>query len=232
MVIAAWVASLGIVLGEGRADSAEGPDNESSSTVQCYGFQVYTLDCVGNIDTDNGTLLTFDEQVLPFDFGAIEFGDFRLDIERVSSYYGGLCLVIDAFGEPGNLTFREENGKHIQDIQYVGQPLVVLNGWEYISRDSQGIIIDHRWGSMQIAAYDWRDGTWAPSDGIVIEASTGTTISGASLCLMVFEPSGTTSIPEFDLLTGCVAGVALIMLARRNRRKSPDTVPRDPNWID
>ena len=210
--------SLGVVLNESSADTVIEQPSDSASTIQSYGFRVYALNCTGIVDTGSGTLLTFDERELPFDFSEIKFGDFRLDADIVDSYYGGICLAVSTSGQSGNLTFREQNGKHVQDIRYQGQPLVALNGWEYISRDDDGRIIDHRWGSMQIAAYDWSDGKWCPSEGILVEKPDYVTISNAALYLMVFEPSSTTSIPEFDLIPGCAAGIAAIVILRKVRR--------------
>lgn len=217
--------AIGLFLSEGSADSVDAQEADSDPTEGCYEFRAYTLNCSEESLVGAGTLFTFDERELPFDFSEVRFGDFRLDTEHVESYYAGLSLVIGAYGPCANLTFKEGNGKHIQDIRYEGQPLIVLNGWEYVSRDCDNKIIDHRWGSMQITAYDWRDGAWAPGVGVLVEGQENVTISSVSMCLMVFEPSNITSIPEFDLLSGCLAGIFLIMLVRRARRKSTTAIP-------
>jgi hypothetical protein len=78
---------------------------------------------------------------------------------------------------------------------------------------------------MQIPAYDWRDGAWTPRDGILVESQGDVTISSVSMCLMVFEPSSTTSIPEFGLLPGCLVAIVLIMLVRKARRESAEAIP-------
>lgn len=226
VTLLAGAVSLGVFLNEGSAGAADAKETDSESTKRGYEFIVYTLNCSGESSTGTGTLITFDEHELPFDFSEIRFGDFRMDTQYVDSYYGGLCLVISAYGPCGNLTFKEGNGKNIQEIRYEGQPLIVLNGWEYVSRDSDGKIIDRIWGSMQTPAYDWRDGTWVPSDGILVESLDDMTLSNASLCLMVFEPSNTTSIPEFNLVLGCMACAILVVLVRRARSRSTEaTLP-------
>lgn len=212
--------AVGVFLGEGSANSVEPQETDSDSSESSYLFRVYTLNCSGESQAGAGTVFTFDERELPFDFSEIRFGDFRLDAQHVDTYYGGLCLIIGADGPCANMTFKEGNGKQIQDIRYEGQPLIVLNGWEYVSRDSDNQIIEHRWGSMQIPAYDWRDSAWTPSDGILVECQDDVTISSVSMCLMVFEPSDMTPIPEFGLLPGCIAAIVLIVIVRRARRGS------------
>jgi hypothetical protein len=68
---------------------------------------------------------------------------------------------------------------------------------------------------MEIPAHDWKDGSWLPESGILIEHPANVTITRATIDLMVFEPSSTTDIPEFTPVHASVAAAALILLMRR-----------------
>ncbi|MBN1677688.1 MAG: hypothetical protein JW880_04045 [Candidatus Thermoplasmatota archaeon] len=201
-------------LSESGVSTQESSEGQSNGT---YEFVVYVLNHTTRTSNGTTTLFTFDIDQLPFDFDDLEFGDFREDPCYLSRYYGGMSLLARAEGSTTNISFEEANGKPIEQIAYQSQSLVVLNGWESVSKDGAGVVIDHKWGSMQIVAYDWRDGGWSPGDGIAVEHPAEVTVSGATLCLMVYEPGDTTDIPEFGPLLACVTLVVLVFLARRRR---------------
>jgi len=184
-----------------------------------YDLAVHTLNHTSRVSNDTATVFTFNADQLPFDFGSLLFGEFRGDSEYSSTYYAGMSLLAWANGPNASIDFLECGGKPIEEISYQGQSLVVLNSWESISKDCQGRTIDHRWGSMQIAAYDWRDGCWSPEQGIEIEHPEGVTVSGVTLCLMVYEPGSSTDIPELGPVSACVALAVVVMIARRLRRQ-------------
>ena len=191
-----------------------------------YQLKTYVLWHTDINSAEDATSIVFDESELPFRFDTLVFGDFRLDANCSANYFGGMSLLVDASGASANLTFREYSGNVIQELEYEGQPLIVLSGWEALSRDSDGSVIEHIWGSMQIVAYDWKEGRWKPSGGIVVNHPKGFTVVGARLCVMVFEPVPSTEIPEFRLAPVCMMAAALMMLiGRRLSRTSILDVP-------
>jgi len=207
----------------------DAPEDDAASTQETtaeqgsnsYEFVVYMLNHTIRASTGNGTLFGFDSAQLPFDFSEIIFGEFRGDTEFRNRYYAGLSLLARAEGPNASIRFLEADGKLVEQIVYQGQSLIVLNGWESTSKDGKGKVISHSWGSMQIAAYDWEGGSWSPEEGIVVEHPSDVTVTSASLCLMVYEPGGTTDIPEYGPGLVCVALVLLILVVRRQRpRKS------------
>lgn len=200
-------------------DAATAQETGTEQPDDSYEFAVYTLNHTSRVSTENGTAFTFDSGQLPFDFREVIFGEFRGDTEFSCRYYAGMSMLAQAEGQNASIRFVEANGKTIEDIAYQGQTLVVLNGWESVSRDSKGRIIDHSWGSMQIAAYDWRDGLWSPEQGIVAEHPANVTASSAALCLMVYEPGKGTEIPELRPAAACLALAIVVMLARGRRRQ-------------
>lgn len=194
-------------LGSGEATSK--PYNNS------YELKTYTLNLTLMTPSQLNTSLVFDESQLPFLFETLIFGDFREDSASSCRYFGGISLLVKAAGASTNITFRESNGRLIQGIQYQGQPLIVLSGWEYVSWDSDGSVMERTWGSMQTVAYDWKEGAWTPSNGIVVEHPTDFTVKGAQLCIMVFEPAPGSAIPEFGFMPVCLAVTALMIMIRR-----------------
>jgi hypothetical protein len=203
----------------------DAPEDDAASTQETtaeqgsnsYEFAVYMLNHTVRSLTGNGTLFGFDSTQLPFDFSEIIFGEFRGDTEYRSRYYAGLSLLARAEGPNASIRFLEGDGKLVEQIGYQGQSLIVLNGWESISKDGKGKVIDHSWGSMQIAAYDWEDGSWSPEEGIAVEHPSEVTVTSASLCLMVYEPGDTTEIPEFGPMLICVGLTLLVLVVRKHR---------------
>ncbi len=200
---------------EGDVAAQESPTGGLNNT---YRFVVYSLNHTSRSTEGTVTSFTFDASKLPFDFRELRFGEFRCDMEYCSRYYGGMSLLAIAGGAPADISFAEDNGKTIERIEYQGQPLIVLNSWEYVSKDSRGTVIDHRWGSMQIPAYDWRDGTWSPEAGIVVEHPVDMTLSSATLCILVYEPTISTDIPEFGPLAVCLGLCIMLAIIARTRR--------------
>jgi hypothetical protein len=85
--------------------------------------------------------------------------------------------------------------------------------------DNNGAVIDHAWGSMAIPAHDWKDGSWIPEIGILIEHPANVTITKATIDLMVFEPTSNTEIPEFTPLHASMLAAVLILLIRKGMTK-------------
>lgn len=203
-----------------EGDAASAQETVAEQDINTYVFAVYGLNHTERIPTGTGTLFTFDSGQLPFDFSKLDYGEFRGDTEFTSRYYAGMSLLVRAEGANASIRFLEGNGKSVEQIAYQGQSLIVLNGWESTSRDSKGKVIDNVWGSMQIVAYDWRDGLWCSETGIMVEHPANVTVSGASLCLMVYEPGSGTEIPEFGPVSACGALAILVMLLTRRKRPS------------
>lgn len=229
-VLAAVLGFVALMLCDQVPGSLQGgdvnaQDTQTAQVNNTYEFAVYMLNHTRRTSTGTSTWFTFDAGELPFNFDDLLFGEFRQDTEYCSRYYGGLSLLVRAEGAAASIKFSERNAKEIETIIYKGQHLIVLNGWESVSRDSQGSIIDHRWGSMQIPAYDWRDGLWSPGSGITVKHPTNVTISTAALCLMVYEPMGNTDIPEYGLVHACIALAAVVILLRR-RMAQPRTTEK------
>jgi hypothetical protein len=72
---------------------------------------------------------------------------------------------------------------------------------------------------MAIPAHDWKDGSWIPESGILIEHPANVTITNATIHLMVFEPASNTDIPEFAPLYAIMLVAVLILLIRRQMTK-------------
>jgi hypothetical protein len=198
-------------------DAASTQETTAEQGNNSYEFAVYMLNHTVRAPTSNGTLFRFDSAQLPFDFSELVFGEFRGDTEFRSRYYAGLSLLARAEGPNASIGFLEADGDLVEQIGYQGQSLIVLNGWESISKDGKGKVMDHTWGSMQIAAYDWVDGSWSPEEGIIVNHPVDMTVTSATLCLMVYEPANSTEIPEFGLGLACVALALLVLIVRRQR---------------
>jgi hypothetical protein len=198
-------------------DAASTQETTAEQGNNSYEFAVYILNHTVRAPTGDGTLFGFDSAQLPFDFSELVFGEFRGDTEFRDRYYAGFSLLARAEGPNASIRFLEADGKLVEQIGYQGQSLIVLNGWESISKDGKGKVIDHTWGSMQIAAYDWEEGSWSPEEGIAVEHPSEMTVTSASLCLMVYEPGGSTDIPEFGPGLACVALALLVLIVRRQR---------------
>jgi len=180
-----------------------------------YKMRVYSLNHSERDPVSIGTFFRFDTRQLPFGYSSLRFGDFKEDTQFTSRYYAGMGLLTGAVGSNASVSIREGNGRLIQEIAYHGQSLIVLGGWQAISRDSTGSVLDYSWGLIEILAHDWKDGSWIPEDGILIEHPKNITITKATIDLIVFEPTGVTDIPELTPLPASVAVAVLILLMRR-----------------
>ena len=201
----------------------ERPVNGDKSSVNppsnCYEMRVYALNHTERNSISIGTLFRFNAHDLPFDFGSLRFDDFREDSKYSSRYYAGMGLLASADGYNATVTLWEGNGHFILEIAYHGQSLIAVGGWESISRDNNGAVIDHSWGSMAVPAHDWKDGSWIPENGILIEHPANVTITKATIDLMIFEPASKTDIPEFTPLHASLVAMVMILLTRRGMTK-------------
>jgi hypothetical protein len=206
--------------GPGNEKALDGDKTSVNPPINRYELRIYSLNDTERYSLSMGTLFRFTTHDLPFDFGSLGFGDFREDVGCSSRYYAGMGLLASAGGRNATLTLWEPNGHLIQEIAYHGQSLIAVGGWESISMDNDGAVMDHSWGSMAIAAHDWKDGNWNPESGILVEHSTNVTITKATIDLMVFEPTGTTDIPEFaPVPAGLMAAVLIFLIRRRMTRR-------------
>jgi len=203
----------------GEEESVNGDKSSIAPPYNGYEMKVYALNDTMRNPLSFGTLFRFDADELPFEFESLRFGDPREDTEYSSRYYAGIGFLANADGSNARLIFREGNGHLIQEIAYHGQSLIAMGGWESISKNETGSVMNQSWGSMAIAAHDWQDGSWAPEDGILIEHPANVTIFEATIDLMVFEPISNTDIPEFTPLHASILAAFLILLARRRVTK-------------
>ena len=218
-LVVAFIFLSQLIQGLGEQEQVDGEKSSVKPSDNCYEMRVYALNHTEMNSTSTGTLFRFDAQDLPFEFGSLRFGDFREDTEYSSRYYAGMGLLAGADGSNATVTLREGNGNLIQEIAYHGQPLIALGGLESISRDKNGSVMDHSWGSMAIPARDWKDGSWIPESGILIEHPANVTITKATIHLMVFEPTSNTDIPEFTPLYAIMVAAVLILMIRRRMTK-------------
>lgn len=200
-------------------DKTSAQDAVTEPPFNSYEFAVYALNHTSRTSDGTTTVFSFDGGHLPFDYGSLLFDEFRGDTACTSRYYAGMSLLAWVEGPQADLEFLENGGSAIEEISYQSQALVVLNGWECTSEDGQGRVLDHSWGSMQIVAYDWRDSTWNPEQGIAVEHPAEITISRTSLCLMVYEPTASTDIPEFGSVFACLAFCAVVLTVRRLKKR-------------
>ena len=203
----------------GEEESVNGDKSSITPLDNGYEMKVYALNDTMRSPLSFGTLFTFDAHELPFEFGSLRFGDPREDTEYSSRYYAGMGFLANASGSNASLIFWEGNGNLIQEVAYQGQSLIALGGWESNSTDNTGSVMNQSWGSMAIPAHDWKDGSWVPEDGILIEHPANVTISKATIDLIVFEPTSNTDIPEFTPLHVSILAAFLILLARRRVTK-------------
>lgn len=207
------------VQSRGEEESVNGDKSSITPHYNGYEMRVYALNDTIRCPLGFGTLFTFDAHDLPFEFGSLRFGDHREDTQYSSRYYAGMGFLANASGPNASLIFREGNGNLIEEIAYQGQSLIALGGWESVSTDDTGLVMNDSWGSMAIPAHDWKDGSWVPEDGILIEHPTNVTILKTTIDLMVFEPSSNTDIPEFSPLLASILAAFLILSARRRFKK-------------
>ena len=195
-------------LGRSGADADSSPDTPRGLY---YDFRVHALNCTSLSSTANGTLFRFNADDLPFEFSSICFGDYRADGTFSQKYYGGSGILVDATGLSTVMTLREGGGQFISAIDYHGQAQVVFNGKvESVTFPSNSTTYD---GTDRIIQ-DWREGSWSPQEGVLVEHTSNVTLADAKFYLMTLEPSGTTDIPEFDPLLTVGAMIALFLIIR------------------
>jgi len=195
-----------------QIDMAKTTPASSGST---YLWRVYVLNQTTRNVGANGTTFVFKLADLPLDFASLQFGDFRADSQYVRTYYGGCGILVNGSGTNANITLREVNGKLVSSISYSGQNPIVFSG-ERKSVSYPSSVTTY--SGTEKLIQDWRNGTWNPGQGILIEHPMGLTLARSDFCLMVFEPSGPTEIPEFDLiLVGVVTCIVVVSIGRAKR---------------
>lgn len=198
-------------------------DNEASQAVTSqpavisneYIWRVYELNQTARTDNSTGTMFTFRTEDLPYDFRSIQFGDFRADAGHTGKYYGGCGILVNASGTNATIALRESSGSLISTVPYNGQDLIVFSG-ERISVSYPSA--STRYYGTDRMIQDWRNGTWSPNDGIVVEHPGNVTLSGSEFCLMVFEPDGDIEIPEFQGFPFVIACILAVLVIFRRRR--------------
>jgi len=220
MALAVIVASLvlGITLSPTTDDEAVTETNNSQqSVVQVnYQWKVYVLNQTERSEATNGTTFSFNNDDLPQEFGTILFGDFRTDTYGQGTYYGGCGILVEASGASETITLREIDGKFVSSVQYNGQDPVVFSG-ERRSVSYPNLTTSYY--GTDLIVQDWRNGTWSPDQGILVEHPVDVTMVGSEFYLMLFEPESDIEIPEFQdlpLVLALTLGVMAIV-SRRNR---------------
>lgn len=159
------------------------------------------------------TSFLFNMDDLPFAFESIAFGDFRTDAEHLATYYGGCGILVDAGGETGTVVLKEGTGKLVASVQYLGQDLIVFSGER---RSASYPVASTSYYGTDKMIEDWRNGTWSPSIGVVLEHAQNVSLYSATFCLMVFEP-GPVLVPELNNLLIVVVFTPLIVFLVRRR---------------
>jgi len=196
--------------------SVDTKDTNSVPANNSYEFRVYALNQTSSMTTEDGTCFCFDIGDLPFDLCSLQFGDFRTDTNYSLKYFGGSGILVSACGENATLVIREYTGRIISEVRYHGQGLIVLSGeTKYCSYPSGA-----SWNGTDAMVQDWRGGTWAPDDGILIEHPENVSLSDAKFYVMVFEPAGSMLLPEFGVVP-VIALTLLLVAFLRNRKVGP-----------
>ena len=214
MLILALGISFALALGVLLPREDKGAEDRNSSVEGSprlvYEFRVYPLDATTMTRTQNGTVFSFDVSDLPFDFNSIYFGDFRLDNKHSHIYYAGSGIRVNATGANATVTLKEGNGKAVSRIDYHGQDQILFNGW-IESVTYPGVMTTYNGTDLMVQ--DWRIGSWAPNDGILVEHPTNVTPQSASFFLMAFEPQIASGIPEFStVVTPVVTLTTLVVM--------------------
>jgi hypothetical protein len=211
VVLAALTISQNVPIG-----SVDTKDTKSVPANNSYEFRVYALNQTSSMTTENGTCFCFDIGDLPFDLCSLQFGDFRTDTSYSLKYFGGSGILVSACGENATLVIRECTGRLISEVRYHGQGLIVLSGeTKYCSYPSGA-----SWNGTDAIVQDWRGGTWAPGDGILIEHPENVSLSDAKFYVMVFEPAGSMLLPECEVVP-VIALTLLLVAFLRNRKVGP-----------
>lgn len=175
--------------------STESTKSIPSAAANPYQWRVYMLNQSTVLAQGAGTSFSFRAEDLPFNFGSISFGDFRSDADHRATYYGGCGILVNASGVAALLVLRESSGKFISSVNYIGQNLIVFSGeTKSVSYPTEST----SYSGTDKLIEDWRNGTWSPNDGIVIEHPKSVSVTESVFCFMVFEPSGEILIPEFQ----------------------------------
>jgi len=207
--------SLGLILvPSAEEESGSETSNSSQSVVPVeYKWKVYVLNQTSMYDASNGTVFSFRTEDLPHEFGSILFGDFRADLEGEGTYYGGCGILVEASGSCASIILRETDGKFISSVPYNGQDPVVFSGER--RSVSYPSVTTSCYGT-DLIIQDWRNGTWAPDEGILVEHPEEVTMVASEFCLMLFEPEGDIEIPEFgDFATVIVLAVGTLTIVTR-----------------
>ena len=215
-ILLAFVLAVLFVSRDLTIGSADSKDIQSAPSDNSYEFRVYALNKTSIKVSENGTYFSFNVGDLPFDLGSLRFGDFRTDTNYSLSYYGGSGILVSARGENATMTIRESTGRLISEVRYHGQGLIVLSGETKYCSYPSGVT----WNGTDAMVQDWRAGTWTPDDGILIEHPRNVTLSDAKFYVMVFEPAGSTLIPEYEVVP-VIALTLLLVVFLRGRTARP-----------
>jgi hypothetical protein len=209
-LLASLLHSIPGKAGETSTDSAAPPPANNS-----YVFKVYALNHTSIRAVSNGTALFFDIAQLPVNFSSVQFGDYRMDSQYRATYYAGSGVLLNSSGTNAWISLAEGNGKLVSRVFYRGQAIVALNGetTTYINSSRPAA-----YDGTDLMVQDWRNGSWTPNEGIVIEHPENVTISGARFYLAIYQPSADAQMPEFDLLPGVACVFLVVVLVRRFKK--------------
>jgi hypothetical protein len=199
----------------GSSNRMTSPEFQPAAASSNYSWRVYYLNETSRMQQANGTSFSFRTDDLPFDFSSIEFGDFRNDLQHISTYYGGCGILVNASGSSAVILLMEADGKLVTTVQYYGQDPIVFSGErKSVSYPNE---TTSYFGTDKIAQ-DWRNGTWSPDQGILVGHPMNVSLASSRFCLMVFEPAGSSEIPEFGLVPVIITCCIIVFATgRRNR---------------
>ncbi len=203
------VLLIQILPGNKSTESTESNKSLPSVTANPYQWRVYMLNQSSVLEQTSGTAFSFRTEDLPFSFDSILFGDFRADVDHQATYYGGCGILVNASGNPASVVLRERTGEFIASVQYAGQELIVFSGER---RSVSYPTASTSYHGTDMLVEDWRNGTWSPNDGILIEHPGNVTVTESVFCFMVFEPAGGVMVPEFSSLATIVIIVLISMI--------------------
>jgi hypothetical protein len=223
MVFAVIIASLALgsmMLPTAEEEAATEASNSPQSVVPVeYRWRVYVLNQTDMSDTSNGTAFSFRTEDLPHEFGSILFGDFRADQGGQGTYYGGCGILVEASGTSASIVLRETDGKFISSVPYNGQDPVVFSGER---RSVSYPSVTTSYYGTDLIIQDWRNGTWTPDQGILVEHPEEVTMVASEFCLMLFEPEGNLVISEFsDFTTVIVLAFGALTIVTRRALSKP-----------
>jgi hypothetical protein len=204
----------------GKASETSTDSAAPSPANNSYMFKVYALNHTSTRMVSKGTALFFDTAQLQVNFSTVQFGDYRMDSRYSATYYAGSGVLLNSSGTNARIALAESNGKLVSSIFYRGQTMVAFNGQTttYVN-SSRPVAYD----GTDLIVQDWRNGSWTPNDGIIIEHPKNVTISAARFYLAVYQPGVSAQMPEFDLLLPMLGFVAIVLvLIRRSGKSSRD----------